>query len=43
IQVTKPDQHNRWMSSPWVSDKARQAQKNYLLQVTWYATVVGHD
>lgn len=33
VQITKPDQHNRWMSSPWISNKARQAQKSYLLQV----------
>lgn len=32
-QVTKRDQYNRWMSSPWVSDEARRAQKNYLVQV----------
>eukprot|EP00752_Nemacystus_decipiens_P002222 g2109.t1 len=32
LSMTKPGQHNRWMSSPWISNKARQAQKSYLLQ-----------
>lgn len=34
LKITKPGQHNRWMSSPWISQEARQAQKDYLLQAS---------
>lgn len=34
LKITKPGQHNKWMSSPWISQEARQAQKDYLVQAS---------